>query len=670
MIRLSKNRLAFLASLNLQNLTNGQVINIWIKYETEIHVSIKKHGKQYTLGRFKESYTFLRNYLLKLPTQPIPFCKADSLGIPKPLWSLRPLIKGDRDAQRVALTIARSYEQIRLPIDYSTVAITDDLSPLQETNVLELLPKFNKFLTKFTRKRKWYLGSLQDPVAPWSKVLTTLSKGPNGPAVASSHLDAKAVTASHYLYHAIKRLNNVLGQDWITDWMIGQSETVKEGSYYTGRLGFSSEPAGKTRIFAIGDYWSQLSLKPLQISLQKTLSQISTDSTSNQDKGFKSLIAESCGKCTYCFDLSSASDRIPAIMQKHRLRLMGGQDLSESWYTIMTDRDFYVKSTKSYVRWKVGQPLGLLSSFPSFALWHHDIVQFAANWENFHNGKPLRFFKQYRILGDDIVIFNTKVARRYQIILEKIGLTINLQKSIIGDKERSQIEFAKRLSLNGKEMSSIKHNILSKNNIVNMLDLVEILRERDFISPDTGHYGLHRVLKSEDLLRLQYLFWLRSSVAPTFSFKTDSGNATLMITRKDVIQRIISKRTQNIIEKAMKIRPLDMETMFPNLVKGFSSIGVPYSEKALADRSIGDLSGSHPIVLALTQTSRELQFLMFTVLDDLEPDTVSPVEYLPIVDQKGYYYDRKAITAYLSKILLDSFNELRDEAKLAKVNIQ
>jgi len=27
-----------------------------------------------------------------------------------------------------------------------------------------------------------------------------------------------------------------------------------ENKYYTGRLGFSAEPAGKTRVFAIGDY--------------------------------------------------------------------------------------------------------------------------------------------------------------------------------------------------------------------------------------------------------------------------------------------------------------------------------------------------------------------------------------------------------------------------------
>jgi hypothetical protein len=189
-----------------------------------------------------------------------------------------------------------------------------------------------------------------------------------------------AVTQDLDLAKSIKDLNHALGQDWITEWMERQSSSsISEGTVHTGRLGFSAEPAGKTRKFAIGDYWSQLSLKPIQISLYRTLQSISTDATSDQDKGFSSLIKESIGHPTYCFDLSSASDRIPAKMQKFRLRLMSNLHVAENWYRVMTKRNFYIKATGQSVRWAVGQPLGLLSSFPSFALWHHDIVQFAAN---------------------------------------------------------------------------------------------------------------------------------------------------------------------------------------------------------------------------------------------------------------------------------------------------
>lgn len=113
--------------------------------------------------------------------------------------------------------------------------------------------------------------------------------------------------------------------------MVKQGEKVPySNSYLTGKLSFSAEPAGKTRKFAMGDYWSQLSLSIIQDSLYDTLKSIPTDATANQDKGFKTLVEESNGADTYCFDLSSASDRIPAEMQKVRLRLMGGKKLADS----------------------------------------------------------------------------------------------------------------------------------------------------------------------------------------------------------------------------------------------------------------------------------------------------------------------------------------------------
>lgn len=653
-----------IASLKLSNCTYDKVVNIWIKYETEIQSSIKNKGKLHTLGRYKESYVFLRNYLLELPTQPIPFTRVDKLQIPKTLWSLRPLIKGDREEKRIALSIARGYEQIRLDIDYSDLsAITDKHTPLQEAAVLNLTKQFNKFLKRFTRHRKWYLGSLSDPIPPYSKVLTTLSKGPNGPAVASSHLDARAVINDKVLHKSLTELNQALEQDWITSWMEQQSELYDgHTDLYTGRLGFSAEPGGKTRKFAIGDYWSQLSLKPIQISLYRTLKSIPTDTTANQDKGFIDLVLKSRGKPTYCFDLSSASDRIPAIMQKYRLQLMKDRHLADNWYKVMTRRNFRIKPLKKDVKWEVGQPLGLLSSFPSFALWHHDIIQFAANYERFHSGKPLRFFKQYALLGDDVVIYDAKVARRYQRLMNEIGVNINLNKSIIGDKNNGQIEFAKRLALRGQEMSSIGWNILQRNSENYMLDLVGLLHKRDFITPDTDHYGLHRVLKSENLQRLKYMLWLRSSTSATLTINV--GEKIAVINREDMIKRITSKRTQNIIDKAMKIKAFCMLEALPLLTKSFKSISVSCSEKTLTSRSIGDLKGSHPIVLSLTQTSRELQYIMFTVLDDLEPEAVSPVEYLPIVSEKSYFSNLSTTKVYLSKILLECFQEALDETEL------
>lgn len=143
-----------------------------------------------------------------------------------------------------------------------------------------------------------------------------------------------------------------------------------------------------------------------------------------------------------------------------------------------------------------------------------------------------------------------------------------------------------------------------------------------------------------------------------------------------MMQRIISKRTQNIIEKATKINLTQYKRRFyfrtnskikiSDLREGFKSIGVPYSDSALVDKFTRDITLMHPIVLSLRQTSRELQNIMFSVLDDLKPETVSPVEYLPVVSIKSYFSDRSNARAYLSKILLDCFIEALDEKRSNK----
>lgn len=60
----------------------------------------------------------------------------------------------------------------------------------------------------------------------------------------------------------------------------------------------------------------------------------------------------------------------------------------------------------------VGQPLGYYSSWPLFALAHHVLVWFAA--EQVYPGKV---FRDYALLGDDIVIVDRRVAHQYRSIM-------------------------------------------------------------------------------------------------------------------------------------------------------------------------------------------------------------------------------------------------------------
>jgi hypothetical protein len=544
-----------------------------------------------------------------------------------------------------------------LPINYHPESIDEPLP--NRFGFEETTQDFKIWLKKFTDKFPWYLGSLQlrnDQHEP--HVFTTLSKGPNGPAVSCSHLDARAVVDDPALLSSITRLNSELNQDWITRWMHNMANTIEsDNSYLTGRLGFKSEPGGKTRVFAIADYWSQTSLKVIQNSLYNTLRTLSTDATANQDKGFKSLIEMSIGKSTYCFDLTAASDRLPAGVQAFRLELLGGRALSEAWLSVMTDRSFLVKETGKRLRFEVGQPLGLLSSFPSFSLFHHDIIQFAYSRCRAKRGLPLKFFHDYRLLGDDIVILNKEVADEYQYLIEDVfGLTINKTKSVIGDSKNSQIEFTKRLVLKGKEMSSIKRNILTKNDMQSMLELVDILLNRDFISPDTGHYGLYPFLSSKEQVLFSFMLWVRSGCEAPFTGLT----SPCLIERESFNEKLKEKRSQNIMAKTALLDKHFNEALPVDVLYKKSS--VPYSERALG---LGDLSGDHlmlhPLVWAINQTGLDLSIALSTIWDEPSPD-VSPVEYLPIVSTRSYFHTpRKRSTEYLAGVIVDVFNELTNE---------
>jgi len=89
------------------------------------------------------------------------------------------------------------------------------------------------------------------------------------------------------------------------------------------------------------------------------------------------------------------------------------------------------------VKYSVGQPMGAYSSFNMLAITHHVIVQAAAVKSN-----HVLPFKDYCILGDDIVIANDKIALNYQEIISDLGVEMSLQKSIIS---KDFTEFAKKL---------------------------------------------------------------------------------------------------------------------------------------------------------------------------------------------------------------------------------
>jgi hypothetical protein len=159
-----------------------------------------------------------------------------------------------------------------------------------------------------------------------------------------------------------------------------------------------------------------------------------TDCTFNQDHGV--TLRAAGGQSYHSLDLSSATDRFPVDLQVFVLEQIIGKEKAAAWKDIMVGYAFETPEGNS-VTYATGQPMGAHSSWPLFTLTHHLIVQYS----NMRAGLPAPF-RDYRILGDDIVIANDAVAAEYKkVITHELGVSISEAKSHVS---KDTFEIAKR----------------------------------------------------------------------------------------------------------------------------------------------------------------------------------------------------------------------------------
>jgi len=137
-----------------------------------------------------------------------------------------------------------------------------------------------------------------------------------------------------------------------------------------GQLQFKEEAAGKLRIFAMVDVWTQSFLSPLHDYLGDILRSLPNDGTYDQDASFRrsQRKAVSAGMA-FSYDLSSATDRLPVEIQVALLNSLFQSKLGSTWAQLLTARDYVIPSKGAdygihlnKVRYAVGQPMGALSS--------------------------------------------------------------------------------------------------------------------------------------------------------------------------------------------------------------------------------------------------------------------------------------------------------------------
>lgn len=265
-----------------------------------------------------------------------------------------------------------------------------------------------------------------------------------------------------------------------------------------GQLALKVEAAGKLRVFAIVDIWTQSVLQPLHKSLFSLLRKLPNDGTFNQDESFRRCQSKaSIFGSAFSIDLSSATDRLPISIQADVLDVLTGREgFGSAWAQLLTNREYILPSSYSKderfertslpfgqgLKYATGQPMGALSSWAMLALTHHMIVQFAAHRVGVRAISP--WYDLYEILGDDLVIFDDRVASEYQVIMNALGVDTNPSKSI-PSPSRPVCEFAKRTSIGYHDVSGLSwKEFLQGNNLPGKINLALRLGSREIISSE------------------------------------------------------------------------------------------------------------------------------------------------------------------------------------------
>jgi hypothetical protein len=441
--------------------------------------------------------------------------------------------------RRYAISILRSYEAIYLPPvpDLETVTSDSEGPKFYEE---QLKPSFKKFLnnSRFNRElRKDFLKEVEkakENESRQSNLHYTSKNGVKGPTILTAGVQSLAI--SEELKVSLTRFNEILSRnstkwrevlEFNQEYFKSESDIYKQGkefsSTYLGRITFLPDKGGKTRLVAIGNYWIQDTFKQLHDILYRMLRKIPTDGTYDQARQSNIVREISKRGGVYSYDLSAATDRFPMVLQIDVIRSFN-KELGSIWGEILTNMDF-VYEDRTY-RYKVGQPMGLYSSWAAFSISHHLLIQYCAS-SALGIKSP---FREYAILGDDVAIWNQDVAERYKYLITKLGVAINANKSFEPtDPSNTRLtkvaEFAKRTFVNGEEISGLSPDIQieslgvrfnsktlkrvrGNNNYYRLPEFFVYLRDHNFLQNDIPFSRLVTLCNLTDRQRkeLIYLF--------------------------------------------------------------------------------------------------------------------------------------------------------------------
>jgi hypothetical protein len=299
--------------------------------------------------------------------------------------------------------------------------------------------------------------------------LFTCKGGPNGPSALSHAQDLLAVQNHKFSRTYVDLIRSIYGENsWLEETYQNFSADLLTNKDYPNlkfrndqkvpimaKLEFCPAPAGKTRIVYVGNWWVQALLLPIHESMMNQFARMANDATWDQNLGVELISKWSSEKSElFSFDLTAATDRWPIKHQRLVIEACFDKNVADVWEELLSI-PAYSKKHKRYITYKVGQPMGLFSSWAALNMSHHCVLRYLS-WR-------FKRPRKYMILGDDIVIADKILAMAYLKYMNNLGVMINESKSILYEQGKPHsAEFARNIIRDGKSIGCVSPNILNE----------------------------------------------------------------------------------------------------------------------------------------------------------------------------------------------------------------
>jgi len=448
---------------------------------------VRKQGRRGLVLQLKTMHTMLMQGVpgskLRTHSRAIAKCAVSSggNGLPRviPAYARSYIRRGDTATLRLWLTLLGMYRIVLLMDSRPKYDSITDRGKVLETKFLKEWIRFIRtwFLSGLTVHTGWKLLDIKTDVLERPALVAIVkasadkaSKGVSLTSFATRFNSAARWTRGEWGWSLFRYLSLVPGGTGTTQslWTkmvetaelslrARHNEEPWDGSKANGRLSEKLEPAGKVRVFAIVDYWTQIALKPLHTWIFSILREIPQDGTFDQLKPVKRLLKiVGPDQTIYSYDLSAATDRIPVLIQGLILAQIFGRQFASCWRSLLVYRPYWIgirrmkahNLASPWLRYGVGQPMGAYSSWGMLAIVHHAMVQFAA-----YRAGYVKWFDRYAVLGDDVVIACDRTADEYVKLCQLLGVEIGLAKSLIA--QGKTLEFAKKFFFRGEDLSGL-----------------------------------------------------------------------------------------------------------------------------------------------------------------------------------------------------------------------